>query len=88
MARENLEQQAYELGEKMKDKVNQGQDYAKDLLNKGQGYAKDFINEGQDYAKNLLNDLEDQAKSRPLLTVGISFALGMIAAKLFSSNNK
>ncbi len=64
MMKEGLEHDAYELGSKVKEKLN----------------------EGQDYAKNSLHSLEDQAKSNPLLTIGISFLVGMVASKLLGGS--
>ena len=63
MVKEGLEQDAYDLGSKVKDKVN----------------------EGQEYAKNGLHALEEEVKANPILSLGISFLVGMVASKLFSS---
>lgn len=64
MVKEGIEKDAYELGGKVKEKLN----------------------EGQEYAKNSLHSLEDQAKSNPLLTIGISFLVGMVTSKLLGGS--
>mgnify|MGYP000243392193 CR=1 FL=1 len=63
MVKEGIEKDAYELGGKVKEKLN----------------------DGQEYAKNSLHALEEQAKSNPLMTIGISFLVGMVASKFIGS---
>ncbi|MCE2716165.1 MAG: hypothetical protein ACK4V2_04500 [Pseudomonadota bacterium] len=62
--KEGLEHDAYELGSKVKE----------------------TLNETQKYAKNGLHSLEDQARDNPLLAIGISFLVGVVASKLFGSD--
>jgi hypothetical protein len=63
MIREGLEQGAYELG----------------------GKVKQELDKGQEYIEGSLQSLEEQVKSHPLLSVSVSFLLGMMIAKLISS---
>lgn len=50
------------------------------------GKIKERVSEGQEYAKNYLHSLEDTAKANPLLTIGTSFLVGIVASKLFCSS--